>query len=107
MEKCPIKPKTSDLPNGTRAKGQREIVRCMSPAQLARLQGCSQRTAREYCKRNLILEAFMTRGGHWRIRLPLSEKTRVVLGRLRGDWWFGPWKKEVDGEIEPDWAEVL
>jgi hypothetical protein len=49
----------------------------------------------------------MTQGGHWRIRLPLSQKTRVVLGRLRGDWWFGPWKKDAEGEFEPDWAEML
>ena len=63
---------------------------------------------REYCARGVIPEAFRTRGGHWRIRLPLSEKTRVVLGRLRGDWWFGPWDKEdVEGEIEADWAESL
>jgi hypothetical protein len=107
MKKCAIKPKTSDLPNGASAKGQREVVRCMSPAQLARIQGCSQRTIREYCKRKLIPEAFLTQGGHWLIRLPLSPKTLVVLGRLRGDWWFGPWKKEVEGEIESDWAEML
>jgi hypothetical protein len=29
------------------------------------------------------------------------------LGRLRGDWWFGPLKKEVEGEVEPDWVEIL
>jgi Helix-turn-helix domain len=79
----------------------------VSPAQLARLLDCSQRTAREYCKSGLIPEAFRTRGGHWRIRMPLSVKTRYELEKRQADWPFKGMKGDFGGDWNPDLAEWL
>lgn len=54
-----------------------------TPAQLANFLDCSQRTARNYCKGGLI-PAYQTRGGHWRIKLPLPRNiTRALLAELK------------------------
>jgi hypothetical protein len=57
--------------------------RMVGLAGLARWLGKSQRTVREYCKRGLIPEAVRTPGGHWRLRLPLSAKTKFKLAKLK------------------------
>jgi hypothetical protein len=89
-------------------KGQQKAVEQMSPAQLAQLHGCSQRTAREYCKSGLIPEAFKTKGGHWRIHMPLSMKTRYELEKRRDDWPFKGMKVgDIRGDFQEDIAERL
>jgi Helix-turn-helix domain len=103
MKKCPIKPKTSDLASAAGQKAQRGGGKYMSPARLAQLLDCSQRTAREYCKSGLIPEAFTTHGGHWRIRMPLSVNTRYELEKRQPDW---PFKGKIGG-LEGDWAPDL
>jgi hypothetical protein len=107
MQKCPVKPKTSDLANGAGAKGQGEAVKYMSPARLAQLLGCSQRTAREYCKSGLIPEAFKTKGCHWRIRMPLSIKTRYELEKRSADWPFKGKARKLKDVFADDFAEWL
>jgi helix-turn-helix protein len=90
----------------------------LSPAQLARGQGCSERTVREWCKRGFIEEAYQTKGGHWRIRTPLSGKTLLELEKRHKDSLLNPrnrysshlcFKKARDlhGEWVPDFAEWL
>ena len=51
----------------------------LSLGSLVRFVGCSHRTMRQYCKRGLILEAFTTPGGRWRVDLSLSPKTDLSL----------------------------
>ena len=94
-------PKTSDL------AGNKKRPEWLSPAQLARLQDCSERTIREWCKRGLIQEAYQSRGGHWRIRMPLSIKTRYELERRSADWPFKGMKGDIGGDFSPDLAECL
>jgi hypothetical protein len=108
MQKCPIKPKTSALAAG---KGQQSLSKQRtwgSLAGLAKLQGCSQRTMREWCKKGLIREAYQTRGRQWRIQTPLSDKTRWELAKRRDDW---PFKGKIgkDGDLLDgyEWAELL
>ncbi len=100
MEKRPIKRRTSDL-----SKATLKPWRCTTPAALARHLGCSQRTVREYCKSGQIPEAFRTQGGHWRIRLPFSVKTRLRLLKLQG--WPSSGDRDAVGEFELDWVENL
>src|SRR5207244_345898 len=76
-----------------------------SLAGLAKLEGCSQRTLREWCKKGLIQEAYETRGGHWRIRKPLGSKTLVFLAKRRGEWPFKG--KNVVKTLGKDWASVF
>jgi hypothetical protein len=76
------------------------------PKDLARIAGCSERTIREYCKRQKIPEAIRTRGGHFRIVRPLSGQTRLFLEKLRGGWPFDG-SSDAEGEFEPDYAESL
>jgi excisionase family DNA binding protein len=94
-------PKTSDL------AGNKKRPEWLSPAQLARLQGCSERTIREWCKKGLIPEAYQTRGGHWRIRMPLSGKTILKLEKRRRDWPFEEGGGDLQGNWEPELAESL
>ena len=68
---------------------------------LAKIQGCSERAIRESCKQGLIEEAYQTSGGHWRIRRPLSWRTRVFLAKrkktkksLPKRWSKARWPKE-------------
>ncbi len=104
MKKCPIKPKTSDVPasNGQQSLSKRRDWG--SVAGLAKLQGCSQRTMREWCKKGLIPEAYQTPGGHWRIQKPLSIKTRDELEKRRADW---PFRGVKGGDIAGDFSEDL
>ena len=92
----------------------------LSPAQLARVQGCSERTVREWCKKGVIPEAYQTRGGHWRIPMALSGKTLLELEKRCRD---SPFKKyarnrrsrdlcfkgarDLHGEWVPDFVEWL
>ena len=118
MEKCPIKPKTSDLdpPAERKASGRPNYL---SPAQLAQLLGplkqrpgrrprcCSERTVREWCKRGLIPEAYQTPGGHWRIGMPLSMKTRHELEKRAPD---SPWYRKIrklEEVFAPEIVEML
>jgi hypothetical protein len=105
MEKRPIKRKTSDLSKGIPKRSSGKPWKYTTPASLALDLGCSQRTVRQYCKSGLIPEAYRTHGGHWRILLPYSVKTRLRLLKLQGDWPSGG--REAEGEIESDWAEML
>lgn len=105
MAECPNKrkPSVSAASNGQTVKQQN----WGSLAGLAKLQDCSQRTMREWCKKGLIQEAYQTPGGQWRIQKPLSWKTRVFLAKRRGEW---PFKDAVDdGRLADDyqWAEWL
>jgi hypothetical protein len=76
------------------------------PNDLARVLKCSERTVREYCKQGKIREARKTRGGHWRIRRPLSEKTKLFLQKIKGDWPFNG-STDAKGEFDPDMAQWL
>jgi hypothetical protein len=78
-----------------------------SLAGLAKLQGCSQRTMREWCKKGLIQEAEQTRGGHWRIRKPLGWKTLVFLAKRRGEWPFTAAGEKRSLFSDSEWAEIL
>jgi hypothetical protein len=113
MKNCPIMAKTSDLKSPTDQKAS-EKPRYLSPAELAELIGplkvranrksrkrkdCSERTVREWCKKGLIPEADRTSGGHWRISMPLSLKTRYELGKRCADWPFD----ETGGDFQGDW----
>src|SRR6266700_8261094 len=99
-------PKTSDLTDG-KDRGVRRRPEWVSPTHLARLQGCSARTVREWCKGGLIQEAYQTRGGHWRIRMPLSGKTRLELHKRSSDWPFKEGAGDLQGDFAPDIAEWL
>jgi excisionase family DNA binding protein len=98
-------PKTSVLA-GSGKRGMRRRT-WLSLAQVARLQDCSERTVREWCKKGEIPEAYQTAGGHWRIRLPLSGKTIAMLHRRSRDWPFEKGKGDMQGEWAPDVAERL
>jgi hypothetical protein len=103
MAKCPKDRKPSDFfsSNGYRSSAEQQG----SLDGLAKLQGCSQRTMREWCKKGLIQEAYLTRGGHWRIRRPLSWATRVFFAKRRKDW---PFKNEQGPLVsDSEWAELL
>jgi hypothetical protein len=114
MQNRPIMPKTSDLP------GNKNRPNWVSPAHLARFQDCDERTVREWCKKGLIPEAYQTPGGHWRIAMPLSWKTRAFLDRRSSDWPFKKnardrrssdlgfkGAKDFHGDWAPDFAEWL
>jgi len=74
------------------------------PKDLARITGYSERTVRKYCKAGKIPEAIRTRGGHWRIRRPLSGQTlRLHLKKV----WDVEGSNEMEGEFEPDVAAIL
>jgi hypothetical protein len=88
-------PKTSDL------AGNKKRPNWVSPAHLARFQDCDERTVREWCKKGDIPEAYKTPGGHWRISMPLSGKTRDLLHRRSSDWPFEKGKGDMQGA---DWS---
>jgi hypothetical protein len=94
-------PKTSDL------AVNKKRPNWVSPAHLARFQDCDERTVREWCKKGDIPEAYKTPGGHWRISMPLSGKTRDLLHRRSSDWPFEKGKGDMQGEWAPDIAEHL
>src|SRR5438093_1086560 len=98
--------KTSDL-DGGKEHGVPKRPKSLRPSQLAELQGCSERTIREWCKKGLIPEAYQTPGGQWRIRMPLSWKTRGWLHRHASDWPFKKNAGDFEGDSEPDFAEWL
>lgn len=107
MKKCPIKRKTSDLAASNGQQNLRNRGNWGSLAGLAKIQGCSERTVREWCKQGLIKEAYQTPGGHWRIQKPLSWRTLVFLAKRLGEW---PFKNTADdGPLADDyqWAEWL
>jgi hypothetical protein len=108
VKKCPIKQKTSALAASNAQQRFTKRRDWGSLAGLAKLQGCSQRTIREWCKGGSIPEAYQTRGGQWRIQKPLSGKTRWELARRRDDWPFKGIKiGEIGGDFSPDIAERL
>jgi hypothetical protein len=107
MAKCPIKQKTSDL---AASNGQQSVSKrgnWGSLTGLAKIQGCSERTVREWCKKGLIQEAYQTPGGQWRIKKPLSWKTRVFLAKRRGEWPFKNMKGHESIVDDYQWAEWL
>src|SRR5260370_39554173 len=65
------------------------------PKDLARWADRSPRTIREYCKQGRIPEAVRTPGKHWRIKRPLSGKTRLLLKLDRPERLFPGWKGET------------
>src|ERR1043166_603302 len=79
----------------------------LSPAGLAKLQRCSERTIREWCKQDVIPEASRTRGGHYRISMPLSAQTRFALEKRSRNWPFKNSGGDLQGDFEPDLAEWL
>jgi hypothetical protein len=111
-------PKTSDLESATDQKASNK-PKYLSPAELAKLVGplkgrpgskrknCSERTIREWCKQGQIPEAHRTSGGHWRISMPLSGKTRLELEKRCRDWPFEEGAGDLQGNWEPDLAEWL
>jgi hypothetical protein len=94
-------PKTSDL------AVNKKRPNWVSPAHLARFQDCDERTVREWCKKGDIPEAYQTSGGHWRISMPLSGKTRDLLHRRSSDWPFEKGKGDMQGNWDPELAESL
>src|SRR5260370_29163500 len=110
--------KTSDLNFLTDRKAP-EKPKYLSPADLAGIggplkgrpgrkrQNCSERTVREWCKQGLIPEAYQTCGGHWRIRMPLSVKTRYQLDKRSTDWPFEDSGEDFQGDWNPEMAEWL
>jgi len=115
MPKRPIKGKTSSSKNPARNRGAKprrrlEISRkrdWLSPEELGELQGCSGRTIREWCHQGVIEEAYQTQGSHWRIRMPLSMKTRYQLEKRRDDWPLDNNTKSLQGLFNPVLAECL
>jgi hypothetical protein len=100
MPTCPKKRKPSDL---AATNGQQSLSKQPnwgSVAGLAKRQGCSQRTMREWCKKGLIEEAYQTRGGQWRIHKPLSMKTCLFLEKRRKDY---PFKGKTVIKTLKDW----
>ena len=89
-----------------RAKTSGSNKKYFLPKDLARYARCSARTIREYCEKGKIPEAIRTSGGHWRIRRPLSEKTKWFLAKIRREWPFDG-SSEVEGEVDLDFAEAL
>ena len=108
MQKRPIKAKTSGLTGKSRAdRGLRGRPAWLSLGRLAQLQRCSERTIREWCKQGLIPESYKTPGGHWRVRMPLSVKTRYQLEKRRDDWFFDQRAGDFQGDFAADFAEWL
>jgi len=101
-------PKTSDFGSRQGAAGLRR-PKLLSLSRVARGLGRSQRAIREWCKKGQIPEAYKTRGGHWRIRMPLSAKTRFLLNTRASDWPFKKFGKNGDfqGDWNPEFAEWL
>jgi hypothetical protein len=111
-------PKTSDLDSAPERKAPKK-PEYLSPGELAKLIGplhgraghkrknCSERTVREWCKQGQIPEAHRTSGGHWRISMPLSGKTRLELEKRCRDWPFEEGAGDLQGNWEPDLAEWL
>ncbi len=78
------------------------------PKDLARWADRSPRTIREYCKQGRIPEAVRTPGKHWRIKRPLSGKTRLLLKLDRPERLFPGWKGETpQREFDFERAEIL
>src|SRR4029453_1040678 len=94
-------PKTSDL------AGSKKRPEWLSPAQLAQLQRCSERTIREWGKKGRITEGYQPKGGHAPIRMPLSGRTRAWLHRRSGGWPFDDNAGDWQGEWTDDFAEWL
>jgi hypothetical protein len=94
-------PKTSDF------AGNKKRPEWSSLTRLAEFQGRTERTIREWCKKGLIPEAYQTRGGHWRIRMPLSWKTRAWLHRRSKDWPFQKNAGDWQGDFTAEFAEWL
>ena len=80
--------------------------KCIFPRHLSDYLKCTARTVRDYCKAGKIPEAVRTPGGHWRIRLPLSARTKEFLHRVKGEWPFDG-SKPFEGEFESDVAGWL
>jgi hypothetical protein len=106
MAECPIKPKTSDLSAPTMGKGIGK-PKYLSPKGLANLQGCSERTIRTWCKRGFISEAYKTPGGHCRILMPLSVKTRHWLETRSDGCPFDDNVGDFRRKFAPEFAEWL
>jgi hypothetical protein len=105
-------PKTSDL------AGNKKRPKWLSLTRLAKDQGRTERTIREWCKKGVIPEARQTSGGHWRIRMPLSGKTLLELEKRHKDSPLNPRNRsssdlcfknarDLQGEWVPDFAEWL
>jgi len=105
-------PKTSD------SACNKKRPKWLSLTELAKDQGRTERTIREWCKKGVIPEAYQTSGGHWRIRLPLSGKTLRELEMRHKDSPFNPRNRPSSklcfkkarawiGEWVPDFAEWL
>src|SRR5260370_24347856 len=78
------------------------------PKDLARWPDRSRRTIREYCKQGRIPEAVRTPGKHWRIKRPLSGKTRLLLKLDRPERLFPGWKGETpQREFDFERAKIL
>jgi hypothetical protein len=107
MKKCPIKLKPSDLPASNSQQSLSKRRDWGSLAGLAKLQGCSQRTMREWCKKGLIPEAYQTKGRQWRIQKPLSIKTRDALEKRSADWPFKGKVRKLKDVFADDFAEWL
>src|SRR6266513_2407133 len=106
MAKCPNNRKTSDLASSNGQQSLSKPLHWGSLAGLAKLQGCSERTIREWCKQGLIPEAYRTSGGHWRIQMPLSPQTCSWLEKRSKHWPFRDAKKDGDlSDFEPEFAE--
>ena len=73
---------------------------------LARMAKRTSRTICEYCRRNKIPEATRTPGGHWQIRQPLTENTKLLLRRLAGHRPLSLSEAFV-GDFEPEHAQAL
>jgi AraC-like DNA-binding protein len=86
------------------AKAPRFHRKYLSLKALARRLGCPERRLRKYCERGEIPEARKTPGGHWRIRHPVSEKTKWVFAKVKREWPFGG-SSDAEGEFDSDHAE--
>jgi hypothetical protein len=97
--------KTSDLEGGKEpVRRQPKFLRL---SRVAAELGFSERTIRDWCKQRLIQEAYQTPGGHWRIRMPLSGKTRILLNSRSGEWPFKKNAEDFEGDWDHDFAEWL
>ena len=106
MAECPIRLKTSDLSAPTTGKRIGK-PKYLSPKELAKLQGCSERTFRTWCKRGFIREAYQTPGGHWRIPMPLLAKTCHWLDTHSNGCPFDDTVKDFRRKFAPEFAEYL
>src|SRR5260370_41740122 len=80
----------SGMPKTSVLKGKYYLLK-----DLARWANRSPRTIREYCKQRRIPEAVRTPGKHWRIKRPLSGKTRLLLKLDRHERLFPGCKSET------------